>query len=57
MEVLLAISQGISLTAIAERMHLSVKTVSIYRARILAKLGASSNAQMTRYVLEHKLER
>ncbi len=56
-EVLLAIAKGISLTAIAETMHLSVKTVSTYRARILAKLGASSNVQMTRYVLEHKLER
>lgn len=55
MTVLLLLSQGISLTEIGERLHLSVKTISTYRARILAKLGVSSNAEITRYVLLHKL--
>lgn len=55
MEVLLLLSKGTSLTTIAERLHLSVKTISTYRTRILDKMGISSNAEMTRYVIEHKL--
>lgn len=55
MEVLLLLSKGIALTNIGHQLHLSVKTVSTYRARILKKIGAESNAELTRYVLEHKL--
>lgn len=55
MEVLLSLSKGVSLTKIGEQLHLSVKTVSTYRGRVLEKLNASSNAELTRYVLQHKL--
>jgi DNA-binding NarL/FixJ family response regulator len=55
MEVLLLLSKGIALTRIGESLQLSVKTVSTYRARILEKLDMESNAELTRYVLEHKL--
>ena len=55
MEVLLMLSRGVPLTGIGKQLHLSVKTVSTYRARILKKLGEESNAGLTRYVLEHKL--
>ncbi|PKO35686.1 MAG: DNA-binding response regulator [Betaproteobacteria bacterium HGW-Betaproteobacteria-7] len=55
MEVLLLLSKGIALTRIGESLQLSVKTVSTYRARILEKFGMESNAELTRYVLEHKL--
>jgi two-component system invasion response regulator UvrY len=55
MEVLLMLSKGVPLTGIANQLHLSVKTVSTYRARILKKLGAESNAELTRYVFENKL--
>lgn len=55
MEVLLLLSKGITLTHIGESIHVSVKTVSTYRARILQKLGMQSNAELTRYVLQHKL--
>jgi two-component system invasion response regulator UvrY len=55
MEVLLLLSKGIALTALGAQLHLSVKTVSTYRARILKKLNVSSNAELTRYVLHHKL--
>ena len=55
MEVLLLLSKGIMLTRIGDSIHVSVKTVSTYRARILQKLGVQSNAELTRYVLEHKL--
>jgi len=55
MEVLLLLSKGIMLTRIGDSIHVSVKTVSTYRARILQKLGVQSNAELTRYVLQHKL--
>jgi DNA-binding NarL/FixJ family response regulator len=55
MEVLLMLSTGISLTKIGESLHLSVKTVGTYRGRVLEKLNMRSNAELTRYVLEHKL--
>jgi DNA-binding NarL/FixJ family response regulator len=55
MEVLLQLSKGVSLTNIGKQLHLSVKTVSTYRARILEKLSLASNAELTRYVLEQKL--
>lgn len=55
MEVMLLLSNGISLTRIAEQLKLSVKTVGTYRGRILEKLDVRSNAELTRYVLQHKL--
>lgn len=55
MSVMLLLSKGVPLTRIGEQLHLSVKTISTYRARILEKLGMQSNAEITRYVLEHKL--
>lgn len=38
MEVLLLLSEGVTLTRIGDTIHVSVKTVSTYRARILQKL-------------------
>jgi two-component system invasion response regulator UvrY len=55
MEVLLLLSEGVTLTRIGDTIHVSVKTVSTYRARILQKLDLQSNAELTRYVLQHKL--
>ncbi|ANQ85912.1 LuxR family transcriptional regulator [Azoarcus olearius] len=55
MAVLLLLSKGVPLTRIGEQLHLSVKTISTYRARILEKLDLASNAEITRYVLQHKL--
>lgn len=54
-DVMLRLCKGEPLVRIGESLHLSVKTVSTYRARILEKLGLKSNAELIRYVLEHKL--
>lgn len=54
-QVLVRLAAGSGVTAIANEMKLSVKTVSTYRARMLDKLGISSNAEATRYALEHGL--
>lgn len=55
LQIMLLIVQGTSLTEIGNRMFLSVKTVSTYRARVLAKLGLESNANLVRYALLHGL--
>ena len=46
---------GVSLTAIAGRLHLSVKTISTHKTHILAKMNMASTAELVRYALEHKL--
>ena len=54
-EVMKMIAAGVALTEIALQLHLSVKTISSYRTRILEKMRMKSNAELTRYALEHKL--
>jgi DNA-binding NarL/FixJ family response regulator len=54
-EVFRLIATGKSLTEIGLGLHVSVKTISGYRARILEKTGFHSNADFTRYALEHRL--
>jgi DNA-binding NarL/FixJ family response regulator len=36
-------------------MHLSPKTITTYRSRILQKLGLRGNAELVRYAVEHGL--
>ncbi|MFM0210682.1 response regulator transcription factor [Paraburkholderia sediminicola] len=54
-EIMLLIVHGTRLTEIGRQMFLSVKTVSTYRARILRKIGVSSNTELARYAVEHRL--
>ena len=54
-EVMKMISAGVPLTEIGERLHVSVKTISSYRARIMEKMRMKSNAQLTRYAITHSL--
>jgi DNA-binding NarL/FixJ family response regulator len=54
-DVLKLIAAGVSLAEISQRLALSAKTVSTYRARILEKMNMQNNAQLVRYVTEHKL--
>jgi len=49
------IAAGKTLAQIGDELALSPKTVSVYRARLLAKLHLSSNAELTRYAIENKL--
>jgi DNA-binding NarL/FixJ family response regulator len=55
MQTLLLIAEGRKLSDIAERLSLSPKTVSVYRARVLEKLGLSSNAEIATYAMRHGL--
>lgn len=54
-EVFRLIASGKGVTEIAEVLHVSVKTVSTFRSRILAKTGFRSNADIIRYALANGL--
>jgi DNA-binding NarL/FixJ family response regulator len=54
-EVLRLLASGLGPTEVAEKLHLSVKTVSTHKTNIQQKLGVSSTAELVRYALEHKL--
>jgi DNA-binding NarL/FixJ family response regulator len=54
-EVLRLLVDGLGPTEIGERLHLSVKTVSTHKTRILEKLNLGSTAELVRYAIEHKL--
>lgn len=54
-QVMLMIASGKTATQISQKLYLSVKTVSTYRARILEKMGMKSNAELMRYAIENRL--
>lgn len=54
-EVLMMILEGRSLTEIADRFSLSVKTVSTHKTRILQKMKMSSTVELVRYGMAHGL--
>lgn len=54
-EVFRLLAAGSTPTDIAERLHLSVKTISTHKARIQQKLNIAGTAELVRYALEHKL--
>lgn len=53
--VMIHLAEGTRITDVATAMHLSPKTVSTYRSRILEKLGITSNAELARYCQTHQL--
>lgn len=54
-ETMRLIASGKTLTKIAAEMHLSVKTVSVYRARLLEKMQLKNNSELTHYALKNQL--
>jgi DNA-binding NarL/FixJ family response regulator len=55
LEVMKLIARGTSLKQVGEQLHISPKTVTTYRARIMQKTGLPNNAELTRYMLENDL--
>lgn len=55
LEVMTRLAAGETITAIGATLFLSPKTISTYRTRILEKLGAANNAELTRYAMEEGL--
>jgi len=54
-QTLCMIASGQTVTAIADKLALSVKTVSMYRARLLKKMQLKNNAELTHYAFKHGL--
>jgi two-component system, NarL family, invasion response regulator UvrY len=54
-QTMLYIASGLSVSEIAEKLSLSVKTVSMYRARLLEKMQLKHNADITHYVMKNNL--
>ena len=54
-EVMRLLAAGIAVSVIAVMLSISATTVSTYRSRIMAKMNAKSNADITRYAIEKKL--
>ena len=54
-DVLRSIASGHTVGDIADRLSLSVKTVSTYRAHILEKMHLKNNAELMHYVLTNHL--
>jgi DNA-binding NarL/FixJ family response regulator len=50
-EVLVDVARGYTNKEIAERLHLSVKTIEGHKARAMEKLGFHSRAEVVRYAL------
>jgi DNA-binding NarL/FixJ family response regulator len=50
-EVFQLIGQGVGTRAIAEQLHLSVKTVEVHRANIKEKLGVKTATDLVRYAV------
>jgi two-component system, NarL family, invasion response regulator UvrY len=54
-QTLCMLAAGKRLTEIAQALSLSVKTVSVYRTRLLQKMKLNNNAELTFYVMSNRL--
>ena len=54
-QVMCMIASGKTVTQIAEKLCLSVKTISTYRSRILEKMQMQNNAEITHYAIKNGL--
>lgn len=54
-QIFVKLAEGKTVTEIAGKLFLSVKTVSTYRSRILEKMGMKTNADITYYAIKNSL--
>jgi two-component system, NarL family, invasion response regulator UvrY len=54
-QVFFKLASGQSPTEIANELHISIKTVSTYRTRILEKMCLKTNADLTYYAIKYEL--
>jgi two-component system invasion response regulator UvrY len=54
-QTLCLLASGKPVSAIADKLSLSVKTVSMYRTRLLEKMHMKNNAELTHYAIRHGL--
>lgn len=54
-EILLCLCSGMSLNDISNKLHISAKTVTTHKARLMQKLSIDNNAELIRYGLQYGL--
>lgn len=54
-QTLCLIASGKSLTEIGRQMAISIKTVSVYRSRVLEKMRMKHNAELTHYAIKNNI--
>jgi len=54
-QVLRMLAGGASVSDIAARINLSVKTVSTHKGRLMHKLGVATTTELLRYAIDHRL--
>jgi two-component system invasion response regulator UvrY len=54
-QIFCKLAAGAAVSKIADELHLSVKTISTYRTRVLEKMGMKSNADLTYYAIKNGL--
>ncbi len=54
-EVLALLVHGYSLSVIAEKLFISIKTVSTYKTRMMQKLGCTQKSELVDYALRHNI--
>jgi two-component system, NarL family, invasion response regulator UvrY len=54
-QTMIMISSGFSVSEIADKLSLSVKTISMYRTRLLEKMQLRHNADITHYAIRNNL--
>lgn len=55
LQILKMFAKGHGINEIAEELYISNKTVSTHKARLMQKMGFSSNAELVRYAADHNL--
>lgn len=53
LQILRMITAGCALNDIADQLHLSPKTISTHKMRLMQKLGTDNNADLIRYATRH----
>ncbi len=54
-QIFLLLVQGRGVNEIGEQLHLSAKTVSTHKVRLMQKLGVDNLSDLVRYALKHEL--
>lgn len=55
LQVLCMMAAGKTASGIASNLHISIKTVSTYRSRILEKMGMATNAELIAYAVKNNI--
>lgn len=54
-QTFIMIASGLSVSEVADKLSLSVKTISMYRSRLLEKMQLRHNSELTHYAFKHML--